>query len=149
MVMPEAIVDLLELIEIDEEHRQVVPGPARPGDFLGEPTIQVPAIWKTGEGVGERLGEEMILRAAEEVSKPTDDDDRHEGETSVRRWSPNQLLDDPPRAAEAAIEHPAQDQMAQDQDRARQRADGGADCLSRSSPEPCVKSGHDLETSTR
>ena len=57
----EAVVDLLEPVEVDEQHREHVPGPRGAGQRLVEPVAEQRAVGEVGEAVVERLPRELLL----------------------------------------------------------------------------------------
>ena len=57
----EAVVDLLEAVEVDEQHREHLLGPRRAGERLVEPVAEERAVRKPGEAVVERLTRQLLL----------------------------------------------------------------------------------------
>ena len=60
-IMTEAVVHLLEAVQVDEQHGQDVTGPRRPGQRLIEPIAEQRAVREAGEAVVEGLVGELLL----------------------------------------------------------------------------------------
>ena len=59
--MAEAVVDLLEAVEVDEQHRERVARPLGPRERLVEPVAEQRAVGEPGEAVVERLPGQLLL----------------------------------------------------------------------------------------
>src|SRR5262249_40163837 len=60
-VVAEAVVDLLEAVEVDEENGDLVLGARRPRKFVVEAVAEESAVGEAGEGVVERLVRQLLL----------------------------------------------------------------------------------------
>ena len=60
-VVAEAVVDLLEPVEVDEQHREDAPGALRARERLVEPVAEQGAVGEAGEPVVERLARQLLL----------------------------------------------------------------------------------------
>src|SRR5579864_5619815 len=107
--MPEAVVDLLEAIKVDHQHREAVWRGVRL-ETHSEPLEEEPAVWQPREVVRARLAPAVGKRAQlpKRIGGSTDGD--HEREAGENDPDPNTVLralihNDPERAHEEQSRH--------------------------------------------
>ena len=84
--VPESVVDLLESIEVHQQHRARHPGAARPPQTLRDAVVEEASVRKAGEGVVQSLVDQLGLRilALDELRELAGDDGEGEAEVVVR-----------------------------------------------------------------
>ena len=99
--MPVLVVDALEVIDVDHQAHQRMPGALRARQLLAQPRVQVASVVKAGEKIGEAAAQQP--RAVDRVL-----DAERRDEPEVRQEIARQLLGEAERVGAREHQHPVE-----------------------------------------
>jgi len=80
----EVVVDVLEVVEVEEDEREVVPEALGAGDLGGEDLLESPAVRETGQRVDASLAR-LLLRPAKRAQQRACEDEGEEHQCRQRQ----------------------------------------------------------------